>query len=168
MPGPPPKAAARRQRSRRDIGNDIGTLQRPGHAPAMPAGLCKEVQTAWNAYWKDVVSGVTRPSDTPLVQRWARNLDRYHRLLAEADREPVVTGSMGQPRANPVYDIILKIEQGIRLDEAQLGIGPLNRLRLGVALSESAKSLQDLNAEAENAANDDPRAALITLADRRP
>jgi hypothetical protein len=168
MPGPPPKAAARRQRSRRDIGTDISAPRHPGRPPAMPRGLCQPAQTAWTAYFKDVVSGVTRPSDTPLVQRWARNLDRYHRLLAEADREPIVGGSMGQPRANPIYGLVLKIEQSIKEDEQQLGIGPLNRLRLGVALFESAKSLADLNAEAESAENDDPRTTLVTLADRRP
>jgi hypothetical protein len=168
MPGPPPKAATRRQRSRRDIGTDIAAPRHPGRAPAMPRGLCRPAQTAWSAYWEDVVSGVTRLSDAPLVQRWARNLDRYHRLLAEADANPVVGGSMGQPRANPIYNLVLKIEQSIKEDEQQLGIGPLNRLRLGVALSESAKSLADLNAEAENAENEDPRATLVTLADRRP
>jgi hypothetical protein len=70
MPGPPPKAAARRQRSRRDIGADLGAPQRPGRPPAMPRGLCRQAQAAWRAYWDDVVSGVTRPSDAPLVQRW--------------------------------------------------------------------------------------------------
>lgn len=49
MPGPPPKSAARRQRSRRDIGHDIGALHRPGTAPAMPRGLCRAAQTAWTA-----------------------------------------------------------------------------------------------------------------------
>ncbi len=168
MPGPPPKAAARRQRSHRDMGTDIGAPQRPGRPPTMPAGLCRQAQTAWTAYWKDAVSGVMRSSDTALVQRWVRNVDRYYRLVAEADREPVVGGSMGQPRGNPIYQLALKIEDSIREAEKQLGIGPLNRLRLGVALTESAKSLADLNAEAENAQNNDPRAALITLADRRP
>jgi P27 family predicted phage terminase small subunit len=168
MPGPPPKAAARRQRSRRDMGADIGPLRRGGTAPAMPHGLCKAAQTAWTAYWDDAVSGVTRASDAALVQRWARNLDRYYRLSDEADAKPIVDGSIGQPKANPLYNFILKLEDSIREAEKQLGIGPLNRLRLGVALSESAKSLADLNAEAENAENDDPRTTLITLADRRP
>jgi P27 family predicted phage terminase small subunit len=168
LPGPPPKAAARRQRSRRDMGTDIGTPTRAGRPPTMPHHLCKQARDAWNAYWNDVVSGVTRASDAPLVQRWAANLDRYHRLLAEADSQPVVGGSMGQQRANPLYSFILKLEESIKADEQQLGIGPLNRLRLGVALSESAKSLAELNAEAANASNDDPRATLVTLADRRP
>lgn len=39
MPGPPPKAAARRQRSRRDMGANIGMLSKPGNRPACP-GAC--------------------------------------------------------------------------------------------------------------------------------
>ncbi len=169
MPGPPPKSAARRQRSRRDMGTDIGALSKPGKPTSMPRGLCRQAQTAWHGYWHDVVSGVTRPSDATLVLRWAKNVDRYHRLLTEADSSPVVTGSMGQPRPNPIYDLVFKIEASIKADEQQLGIGPLNRLRLGVALSESAKSLADLNAETESNAenNADPRTTLTVLADRR-
>ena len=169
MPGPPPKAAARRQRSRRDIGGDIGALSKPGKPPSLPRGLCQQAQTAWSAYWKDAVSGVMRSSDAPIVLRWVKNLDRYYRLLAEADSEPVVAGSMGQPRPNPIYDLVFKLEASIKADEQQLGCGPLNRLRLGVAMTESAKSLADLRAEAEaDAENDDPRTTLVTLAGRRP
>lgn len=166
MPGPAPKPAAKRQNR---VTRDIGSVGAAGIAPRMPSGLCRQAQDAWRGYWGDVLSGVMRQSDAPLVLRWSRNLDRYHRLLAEADREPVVTGSTGQPRTNPIYDLALKVEASIKDDEKQLGIGPLNRLRLGVALSESAKSLADLNAEAEGDAeeDDDPRISLISaVADR--
>jgi hypothetical protein len=57
----------------------------------------------------------------------------------------VVVGSTGQPRPNGLYDLVFKIEASIREDEKQLGIGPANRLRLRVALSESAKSLAEIN-----------------------
>ncbi|MDR3661842.1 hypothetical protein [Mycobacterium sp.] len=132
-----------------------------GKAPRMPRGLCKPAQDAWAGYWGDTVSGVTRESDTALVLRWVRNVDRYHRLIAEADRSPMVAGSTGQQRANPIYDLVLKIETSIKADEQQLGVGPLNRLRLGIAFSESAKSLAELNAEAEDDADNDPRLMLI-------
>jgi P27 family predicted phage terminase small subunit len=105
-------------------------------------------------------SGVMRRPDATLVLRWVKNLDRYHRLLAEADKEPIVDGSHGQPRVNPIYSLALSIEKSIKDDEKQLGIGPLNRLRLGVALSEGAKSLAELNTEAENDAQD-PRLTLV-------
>ncbi len=66
-------------------------------------------------------------------------------------------------RANPIYDLVLKIETSIKADEQQqLGVGPLNRLRLGVAFSGSAKSLAELNAEAEDDGADDPRLKLIS------
>lgn len=129
--------------------------------PSPPPKLCAQARDAWNGYWDDVVSGVMRPSDDTLVGRWAKNLDRYYRLLVEADNEPVVAGSTGQTRPNPIYDLAYKIEASIKDDEKQLGIGPLNRLRLGVALTEGAKSLTELNAEADDhAEDDDPRLAL--------
>lgn len=170
MPGPTPKSAARRQRSSRDMGADIGLVSSSGTAPKMPPRLCAPAKAAWNAYWGNVLSGVMLGSDSPMVLRWIKNVDRYYRLLGEADREPVVVGSTGQPRPNPVYDLALKFEASIKDDEKQLGIGPLNRLRLGVAVTESAKSLADLNAEAEeDDGEDDFRVALIdsSVAERR-
>jgi hypothetical protein len=165
MPGPIKPVGRRINR----ITKSVGAVTTAGAPPPMPRGLCRQAQDAWRGYWADTVSGVTRPSDATLVLRWVANLDRYHRLAAEADSEPVVVGSTGQPRPNPLYDLIFKIEASIRDDERQLGIGPLNRLRLGVALSETAKTLADLNAEAQdNAEEDDPRTKLVSLAGRRP
>ncbi len=130
----------------------------------MPRGLCEAAQQAWRGYWSDSVSGVMRPSDAVIALRWAANLDRYYRLIAEADREPMVIGSTGQTRENPAYGVALKIEASIKDDERQLGIGPLNRLRLGAHLTEAAETLADINAEVISA-GDDPRAALSIVAD---
>jgi hypothetical protein len=103
-----------------------------------------------------------------VVLRWCRNLDRYYKLLETADATPQVTGSKGQTATNPLYILAYKIESSIRDDEKQLGVGPYNRLRLGLALSEGARSLADLNAEADvddGDGDDDPR--VVLLADRR-
>jgi hypothetical protein len=164
MPGPPPKPPSRRIRK---ATKTIGVVKVAGVAPPMPRGLCRQAQDAWRGYWSDAVSGVMRCSDATVALRWAANVDRYHRLIAEADREPMVVGSTGQPRPNPLYDLVFKIEASIKDDEKQLGIGPLSRLKLGTTLSETAKSLAELNAEATNA-TEDPRATLIALAGRRP
>jgi hypothetical protein len=168
MPGPPQKHPGKRIRK---TTKSIGVISAAGKAPRMPSGLCQPASDAWRGFWSDVVSGVMRSPDTCIALRWVRNVDRYHRLATEADREPMTVGSTGQPKPNPLYDLAFKIEASIRDDERQLGIGPLNRLRWGVALSESAKSLSQLNAEAEaNHAeqDDDPRTNLIALAERRP
>jgi hypothetical protein len=145
------------------ITKNVGVISAAGKAPPMPKGLCRQAQDAWRAFWADTVSGVLRSSDATVALRWVKNLDRYARLIAEADREPVVVGSQGQDRANPVYALAFSVEKSIREDEAQLGIGALNRLRLGAQLSEAAKTLADLNAEDSNVT--DPRATLTVVAD---
>lgn len=143
------------------ITRDIGLVRAAPKAPTMPRGLCKPAQDAWRAYWADHVSGATTGSDLPLLIRWVKNLDRYFRLVATADRNPVVTGSKSQVVGNPLYALALKIEQSIVDAERQLGIGPLNRLKLGLVLTETSKSLAELNAEAGDGDEaDDPRLAL--------
>lgn len=166
MPGPARKPPGKRIRKTTPAIGLVSTTagKRP---PKMPVGLCRQAQDAWRGYWSDEVAGVMRASDITLALRWIANVDRYYRLIAEADREPVVDGHTGQPRPNGLYNLALKIEASIKVDEAQLGIGPLNRLRLGVALSETARTLADLNAEAADDQND-PRAALTVVAEQRP
>lgn len=107
-----------------------------------------------------MIAGVLRPGDAPLVDRWVHNLDRYHRIMRLADKEPVVEGSTGQQKPNGLYDLAFKIEASIKQDEQQLGIGPLNRLRLGVKFAEGVKSLSDLTVDEAEGDDDDPRAFL--------
>jgi P27 family predicted phage terminase small subunit len=140
MPGPPPKVPDRRiNRVTKRLG-----LSNRVEPPTMPRGLCKQAQTAWENYFNDDVSRAVRTADFTVVLRWSKNLDRYLRLIAEADRDPIVTGSQGQPKTNPIYRLCDSLDAQIRLDEAQLGIGPLSRLRLGLVLTEQARTLTDL------------------------
>lgn len=138
------------ERRQNRITRDAGLVREAGTAPPMPRGLCKPAQDAWTAFWSDHVSGATTGSDLALITRWARNLNRYYRLVGEADRNPVVGGSKAQPIGNPLYQLVFKLEAAIERAEQQLGIGPLNRHKLGLMVSESFKSLADLNAEAED------------------
>ncbi|MFE8944508.1 hypothetical protein [Streptomyces sp. NPDC007856] len=159
LPGPPPKPVSDRQGRHRA---DLGIVRLAGEAPAAPPKLCAAANRAWNDYWTDVIAGVLRPGDAPLVDRWIHNVDRYHRIMRLADKEPVVEGSTGQQKPNGLYDLAFKIEASIKADEQQLGIGPLNRLRLGVKIAEGAKSLADLTAEAEEGDDDDDPRAFLT------
>ncbi|WP_442407497.1 phage terminase small subunit [Mycobacterium sp.] len=160
-PGPAPKPAGKRIRK---TTRSLGVVSVAGkRAPRMPAGLSAEVQAAWQAFWTSPVSGAMTPADTVVAIRWAKNSARRLKLIAEADREPLVSGSQGQSRPNPLYRLAMLLEASIRADEQQMGVGPLNRLRLGLALSESSRSLADLNIEVQE--SDDPRAALTVVAD---
>ncbi|MDH6123432.1 hypothetical protein [Kitasatospora sp. GP82] len=160
MPGPLPKPPEERQRRN---ARDLGAVTAPtGEAPEPPADLVPAATAGWAAYWGDVVAGAIRPSDASLVDRWVRNLDRYHRMLSLADADPVVTGSTGQLKPNGLYALAYQIEASIKQDEQQLGIGPLNRLRLGVKIAEAQTSLADLTADAEGGADDDDPRAFLT------
>jgi hypothetical protein len=154
---------ARKPPSRRLNRNtkDVGVINEPGTAPTMPRGLCRQAQDAWTGYWEDDVSSIVKPSDLVLVHRWVRDLDRYYRLSAEADRQPFVKGSRGQDTYNTAYNLTAKLIASIREDEKQLGIGPLNRLRLGLVYGTATQTLADLTAEITISEEDDPRLTVV-------
>lgn len=138
----------------------------PGEALEPPPGLCDEALAQWRGYWDDAVSGVLTPADRSLVVRWITETDRYLRLIAEADREPVVRGSQGQPVENPLYGTAYKAMNVIQQCERQLGMGPLNRSALGIAVITERKSLADMNARYGGGQHD--RAALHAVPEQDP
>lgn len=90
--------------------------------------------SAWDDYWEDPISGVTTQSDRALLIRWITNVDRYFRLVEEADKEPIVKGSQGQDVMNPMYQAANNALTAAERLERQLGMGPSNRSRLGIEL----------------------------------
>lgn len=159
MPGPPPKIPERRINR---VTKRLGLADRV-EPPAMPRGLCQQARTQWEDFWGDEVSRSVRRPDFGVALRWIKNVDRYWKLTAEADREFMVTGSTGQPKVNPLYALCDKLDAQIRLDEAQLGIGGLARLRLGVLLTEQAKTLADLTIGDDDDSTEDFRANLALV-----
>lgn len=121
-----------------------------------------ETRRAWAALWEDPVAQVLSPVDRPVLLRWADAMDRYLRLLIEADKLPVVSGSTGQDVANPLYAIADRSLSVAQQCEAQLGVGGLNRAKLGLEVTQARRSLHELNrAYARDTGRDDdadPRA----------
>lgn len=112
-----------------------------------PEDLCDEAVEAWNSYWADTVAMVMTPVDRAVLLRWIREMDRYLRLSAEADRQPSVRGSQGQPVENPLYATAYKALAAVQACEKQMGMGALNRSALGIAVITERKSLQEMNAK---------------------
>jgi phage terminase small subunit len=134
-----------------------------------PDGLCEQARQQWDLYWADPVAQVQTLADRHLLERWISNVDRYWRLIREADVEPLTRNSQGQV-ANPLYAVALKVESSVKADEAQLGIGPKNRAGLGIAVIAERRSLADMNSryggagdhdDAPPAPEQDPRLAVI-------
>lgn len=111
-----------------------------------PAGLSSAALGIWNAYWDDTVSSVQSPVDCGLLARWITEYDRYLRTVAEADLNPIVTGSTGQQVENPLYRIAYRALEAAERCEKQMGVGALNRSNLGIAVISERKSLADMNA----------------------
>jgi hypothetical protein len=114
-----------------------------------------EVRKAWTALWADPVATALTPVDRPVLLRWAEALDRAAWALGEADADPVMPGHAGQPVESPYYGIADKALRVAAQCEAQLGVGALNRARLGIALISERLSLADLNERIMNSGGDD-------------
>ena len=123
-----------------------------------------ETRKAWSALWADPVATALTPVDRPVLLRWADSIDRAARHLELGDADPIATGSMGQAVESPHYGIADKALRVAQACEAQLGVGALNRARLGIAIVAERASLADLNARIVDGAvagevvdDDDPR-----------
>lgn len=114
-----------------------------------------ETRKAWTALWADPVATALTPVDRPVLLRWADAVDRAARSLELADADPIATGSMGQEVESPYYGIADKAVRVAERCEAQLGVGALNRARLGIAILTERASLADLNASIMNSGGDD-------------
>lgn len=123
-----------------------------------PGGLSESSLALWNAYWTDAVATVQTPVDRGVLTRWITEYDRYLRTVAEADLKPLVPGSQGQDVENPLYKIAYRALDAAERCEKQMGVGPLYRSNLGIAVITEQKSLQQMNAR-YGGGDDDPRRA---------
>ena len=132
-------------------------LERFELPPRRPAWLAA-TREAWGITWEDPISQLWTPADGPLLLRWADALDRALRCVRRADRKPLVLGSQGQPVEHPSYGTWKTAVSVVQACEAQLGMGALNRARLGISTAAAQDSLDDVNAaflEQLNAADPD-------------
>jgi P27 family predicted phage terminase small subunit len=162
MSGPPPKLPERRQRrnQRTATGRQGGLVALAGGqepTPRPPPGLLKPARDRWAAFWASTVAdAVDRTSDLPALVRWIAATDEYDRVAKVVKRSRLVKGSMGQPVANPLLGYLAQLESQIAKTEAAFGMTPIARLRLGIALGEAARSLDELNRALDDDSDDDP------------
>lgn len=136
--------------------------QRNGMRSALPAvqlgkfGLPKRedgqkyelrTQRMWRALWDDQrLTAALSPVDRELVIRWALSVDDWIKALNEARKDPIVPGRNDQPVASPYFAIAAQAMAVAAECEKQIGIGALNRARLGIAILTEARTLADLSA----------------------
>jgi hypothetical protein len=70
----------------------------------------------------------------PALHRWIRLHDALGRAHRAVQRAPMVQGSKNQPRRNPIFDEIPKLEDMLRRLDEQLGMTLLAQVRMGVPI----------------------------------
>lgn len=142
-------------------------------APAIDRGaFLPETLAQWDAYWTDPVAASQTPADRMMVLTWLESYDDYRRKKADADKRPLVKGSMGQMVANPMYAVADRSLAVALACARQLGIGAKNRADLGLAIVAEAQTLASVNeryrdrarpaATPQGGDDDDPR--IVRLA----
>lgn len=138
--------------------------------PAPPEGLLPSTVQVWETYWADQVAGATTPVDHGALRRYILYLDEWERCMAAVRRpnedgevERLVKGSTGQPRINPLAEQALKLEGVLSKLEADFGLTPLARMRLGIAIGQARMTVAELNrmAEEPNGDSDQAEAEVI-------
>jgi hypothetical protein len=104
-------------------------------------------QRMWKALWDDDrLAAALSPVDRELLIRWAESVDDAVKARIRAWESPIAKGSMGQEVESPFFGIAAKALATAERCEAQIGVGALNRARLGIAILAEARSLADLSA----------------------
>jgi hypothetical protein len=99
----------------------------------------------WEMAWADPVHEAWTPSDGPILKRYIEHWERAAKSARRADRKPVVLGSVGQPAEHPSYSTMARSIAVVERCEQLLGLGALNRERLGLTINDRKASLADLN-----------------------
>src|SRR2546425_6774404 len=154
--GPLPKPAERRvghHAEHKPVSLELVPVRQV--VPEPPDGLNESALESWDIYWRSDVARVASEVDLPVVRRYFVLLDQYERAIEVVNKAIVVKGSTRQIRTNPLADYALKLAgQLLRLEE-ELGLTPLARQRLGIAVAERYRPLDELNRSLSQAESDE-------------
>jgi P27 family predicted phage terminase small subunit len=117
--------------------------------PDPPNGLLRATRDAWAAFWSSPLRALVTPADVPALERLFQLRDEQARLWRGYRRKRLVEGSQGQPVGSPFFGMAMKLEDQIVRLEAQFGLSPAARLRLGVSFGQAARTLEDLARDLE-------------------
>lgn len=117
--------------------------------PPKPSKLLKSTDEAWERFWESDVAAVVTPSTWPAVSRYFTYLDELQRAVKVLrDGHRLVEGSRGQVRLNPLADYMNRLEEKVGRLETELGLTPMARARLGIAVGQARLTAAEVNAMA--------------------
>lgn len=114
-----------------------------------PPDLRPDVLEIWETYWQDPVSNVAATVDKNIILRWIKMVNLYNQMMDDFADTPFTYDDRMRKRANPSFDVAEKLLMRIMAYESQLGIGPRNRINLGLTLVSTARTLEAINSDYE-------------------
>jgi hypothetical protein len=124
--------------------------------------LLPEMKLLWEAYWFSPVVHATDLLDAdghphhdsvqrPVLVDWVRSRNRLAVIEMITTKTPLVEGSQGQPRVNPLVSVETFLRTVINRCEEVLGLTPLHAARLGITKGAEAMTAASLNKELNEA-----------------
>ena len=114
-----------------------------------PKNIHAHARKVWETYWDDPVSDIAATVDRELITRWIKLVDFYWKLVEQYEEMPVTYDDKSRMRPNVMFNMAQQVLKSIEYCEGQLGIGPKNRVNLGVTLATAARNLDAINNEYE-------------------
>ena len=132
MPRERKPAEQRRHRGTKDIGT---VRPREGRIPQAPRGWKESTRKAWRAFWKSsVASMIDEKSDMTAIVRLFSMYEEREALVPLMQNAPLVKGSQGQLRLNPLGSRIDQLDASITALEDRFGMSPKARLATGMQI----------------------------------
>lgn len=112
--------------------------------PEPPGGLRVATKKNWETFWLSPLRPFLVGVDRLLIDRYFQVMDERDTAWSNYRRKKTGIGSTGQVQASHWWGIVRDCEKILAQMEAQLGIGPLSRMRLNISFAQAAESLADM------------------------
>jgi phage terminase small subunit len=123
---------------------DPGLPALPQDIPPCPAGLRPATKANWATFWMSPLRPFLVGVDRLLIDRYFQVMDERDVAWVNYRRKKQGIGSTGQTQVSHWWGIVRDCEKILAQMEAQLGIGPLSRMRLNISFAQAAESLADM------------------------
>jgi len=140
--GPLPKGRTIDRRNQRAI-VPVAAVPSP-EVPDPEADWLDATKEQWEQFWLAPISQMVEETERAIVKRLFQYRDQHARATEIVRTSPIVKGSVGQVRMNPLAGYVVQLENAMLRLETELGLTPLARQRLGYAFGEAARSLSQM------------------------
>jgi hypothetical protein len=122
-------------------GENVERIIPPMPSPGGGRRWLQSTHETWEFLFSSELADIIQPLDGALLKHWITCIEERDRAMSLFREQRFVSGSRGQTRLTPAWKLVQDLSVEIRQAEAQLGIGGLNRFKLGLTMGQAAAAL---------------------------